>query len=188
MEMDKKVLADILSSDKLGIESNRQNSDLHRLKRQQQLVRTQRNKNNAKRELEARKEANAQKAEDLKQQLAEVAEEKRRLVEEAKKKPQRVYGRSHPPLRPNSYASAPNPPSVNTTDTAPIIPNLTFAYAHDMVLDASQLTQVPETTADDDTLGMFVPPADYRPEPLSQFQEARSIDTFNSTSLYHQWE
>jgi hypothetical protein len=185
--MDKKVLADIVASDKLGVESSRQNSDLHRLKRQQQLVRTQRNKNDTKRGLEARKEANAQKAEDLKRQLAEVVEERRRLVEDAKKKPPRIYGRSHPPLQLNGYASAPNPTNVNATDMAPIIPNLTSAYAGDMVLDASQLTQVPDTTADDGTLGMFIPPADYHPEPLSQFQGTQSIDTFNSMPFYHHW-
>jgi hypothetical protein len=190
--MDERTQAELDATDKLGIQMNRQNTDLHRLKRQQQLVKSQNFKNDAKRVLEARKEENLKRTEDLKRQLAEAAEERKKIAEDAKKRPQRMYGRSQVPLRPHDYAPPSAQPDMSRNADAEQngyqAMGLSSAYNPNMLLDATQLTQSANSAPGrDESLGMFVPPADYLPGPLSQFHDDHSLESYNFSSLYRSW-
>jgi hypothetical protein len=189
--MDERILAELSAADKLGIQMNRQNSDLDRLKKQQASLRSQNFKNNAKWASEARKEENLRKTEDLRRQLAAAAEERKRIMEDAKRRPQRVYGRSHPPLRAHDYAPPPSKPDVaRIAGTEPTVPQATngpSAYDGDITLDATQLTQFVGHAPEGETFGRFVPPADYQSGPLSQFEGSQSLEPFNFGSLYPLW-
>jgi len=189
--MDERILAELNAADKRGIQMNRQNSDLDRLKKHQASLRLQNFKNDAKRVLEARKEENLKKTEDLRRQLAEAGEERKRIMEDAKKRPQRVYGRSHPPLRAHDYAPLPSQPDMmptaGTKQTPCQVTNISSSYNGDIVFDTTQLVQFTSQVPDGESFGRFVPPVDYQPGPLSQFEGSQSLETYDSGSHYPSW-
>jgi hypothetical protein len=184
--MDEEVARALQERNKVGVEMNRQGSDLHRLRRQQARTASKTLRGIARQELEAEKNANDDDIDELQQRLAEAKQKRKQIQENLKKPPPMVYSRSQPPLRPENYVAPPLQPNIEQAYNAhstsqlrhsgqSVVHNGLFVIPED-VLRTHLPPPPPIQGRDDVALGMFVAPPDYHPGPPTQFQEEFPFD------------